>query len=240
MKVPHSVENLAQARLAAAEQESVTRKQKLTLGRAFREFVNHPSPWMITASGLAAWAWRFELGGWGWGDALAPVILIASFPFVEWVIHVFILHWRPRKVAGMRLDHELAIKHRAHHRDPRSLPLIFIPWRSLIGVIAGEWAIAFWVFPRLGMGLTYVGCVGVLMIGYEWIHYLIHSDYLPKSATYKSVWRAHRLHHYRNEHYWFTVTTTNTADRLLCTLPKDPAAVPRSPTAKNLHATDVG
>ena len=48
------------------------------------------------------------------------------------------------------------------------------------------------------------------------------------------MWRNHRLHHYKNEHYWFTVTTAGTADRLFGTYP-DPATVPTSPTAKNLH-----
>jgi hypothetical protein len=48
------------------------------------------------------------------------------------------------------------------------------------------------------------------------------------------VWRNHRLHHYKNEHYWFTVTTTATADRLFGTY-SDPATVETSPTAKDLH-----
>jgi sterol desaturase/sphingolipid hydroxylase (fatty acid hydroxylase superfamily) len=54
------------------------------------------------------------------------------------------------------------------------------------------------------------------------------------------VWNNHRLHHYKNEHYWFTVTTAGTADRLFGTYP-DPTSVPKSKTARNLHAlSDVG
>jgi hypothetical protein len=45
----------------------------------------------------------------------------------------------------------------------------------------------------------------------------------------------HRQHHYKNEHYWFTVTSAGTADRVLGTHP-DAGAVASSPTAKNLHA----
>jgi sterol desaturase/sphingolipid hydroxylase (fatty acid hydroxylase superfamily) len=56
--------------------------------------------------------------------------------------------------------------------------------------------------------------------------------------VYRAIWRNHRNHHYKNEHYWFTVTTTNTADRVLGTCP-DPAAVATSPTAKNLHAVSA-
>jgi hypothetical protein len=231
------IEAVAHQRLQAAEAEHVTRKAKVTLGTAFAEFWKHPSPWLISLSGGIAIVARFARGDWRWTDALVPAILLATFPVVEWLIHVFILHWRPRKVAGVLIDSELASKHRAHHRDPRDLPLVFIPWRSLIGVIAGLWLIAAFVFPRFELGLTYVSCVAIIGIVYEWMHYLIHGDYIPKGKTYKAVWRAHRLHHYRNEHYWFTVTTTGTADRLFGTLPKDATAVPKSATAKNLHAS---
>ena len=41
------------------------------------------------------------------------------------------------------------------------------------------------------------------------------------------MWRNHRLHHYKNEHYWFTVTSAGTADRLFGTYP-DPETVPTS------------
>jgi sterol desaturase/sphingolipid hydroxylase (fatty acid hydroxylase superfamily) len=63
---------------------------------------------------------------------------------------------------------------------------------------------------------------------------VIHSDYRPHTRAFRAVWRNHRLHHYRNEHYWFTVTTSGTADRLFGTCP-DPETVPTSGTAKNLY-----
>jgi sterol desaturase/sphingolipid hydroxylase (fatty acid hydroxylase superfamily) len=72
-------------------------------------------------------------------------------------------------------------------------------------------------------------------LGYEWTHYLIHSDYKPKTRLYRAIWRNHRNHHYKNEHYWFTVTSSGTADRVLRTYP-DPSTVENSPTAKDLHA----
>jgi len=234
-----NTEAVAQARLRAAEAEQVTRKAKATLRSAFVDFWKHPSPWMITASGGTAIALRLRAGDWRWTDALLPVVLLAFFPVVEWLIHVFILHWRPRRVAGVVVDTQLARKHREHHADPRAVPLIFIPWQSLAGVIVGLWAIAWLAFPRFELGLTYVACVAMFGIVYEWMHYLIHGDYAPRGRVYKSVWRAHRLHHYRNEHYWFTVTTTGTADRLFGTLPSDPTAVPKSPTAKNLHGSGL-
>jgi sterol desaturase/sphingolipid hydroxylase (fatty acid hydroxylase superfamily) len=189
---------------------------------------------MLLAAWTVALGWRLEVGDWRLSDLWGPVALVALFPVMEWVIHVFILHWRPRRVVGVRVDSELARDHRRHHADPRDVPLVFIPWRSLIFVILGYYAISLLAFPRLGQGLSFMLALATLGLLYEWTHYLIHSDYRPRSAAYKSVWRNHRLHHYKNEHYWFTVTSTGTADRLFGTYP-DPGSVPTSKTAKNLH-----
>lgn len=229
------IEALAQQRLAA-EESRITgpRRTQVTLGTTFREFWRHPSPWMIGATLVGALVWRIAEGDWRPSDLWAPAALVALFPVLEWLIHVFILHWRPRNVAGLQIDTELARDHRRHHADPRDVPLVFIPWRSLIAVIAGEVAIGLFAFPRLGQGLTWILAVAVTGLAYEWTHYLIHSDYRPRRRLYKAVWRNHRLHHYKNEHYWFTVTTTSTADRLFGTYP-DPATVATSKTAKNLH-----
>jgi sterol desaturase/sphingolipid hydroxylase (fatty acid hydroxylase superfamily) len=95
-------------------------------------------------------------------------------------------------------------------------------------------AVALLAFPRTGLGLSYLAVTMTLMMAYEWTHFLIHSDYRPRTRAYKAIWRNHRLHHYKNEHYWFSVTTSGTSDRLFGTYP-DPASVPTSPTAKNLH-----
>jgi sterol desaturase/sphingolipid hydroxylase (fatty acid hydroxylase superfamily) len=233
------IEALAQERLSAEERRITgAGRTTVSLGTTFREFVKHPSPWMIVASLVTAVAWRVIEGDWRLSDLWAPVILVALFPVLEWLIHVFILHWRPRKVVGLMIDSELARDHRRHHADPRDIPLVFIPWRSLIVVIASDFAIAVFAFPRLGQGLTFMAALSLTGLVYEWSHYLIHSDYKPRTKTYKAIWRNHRLHHYKNEHYWFTVTSTSTADRLFGTYP-DPGEVKASATAKNLHGTNA-
>lgn len=210
-------------------------RTRFTLPDAVQEFLRHPSPWLIGATLVAAVTARILVGDWQYTDALVPVAMLAVFPFFEWVVHVFILHWRPKRVGRLTLDPLLAREHRAHHVDPRNIPLIFIPWKALGWVLPGAVAIAVFGFPRIGLGLTFLTFLTVLGLAYEWTHYLIHTDYKPKTAVYKSVWRNHRNHHYKNEHYWFTVTSAGTADRVLGTYP-DPSTVPTSPTAKNLHA----
>jgi hypothetical protein len=213
-----------------------TARKKLTLAGAAREFVKHPSPWLIGAVLVAAVIARVIVGDWQLTDAVVPLVMLALFPLFEWMIHVFILHWRPKRVGRLTIDPLLSREHRAHHVDPRSIRLIFIPWKSLVTwVLPLTIAVAVLAFPRLGMGLTYLVCIGVAGLGYEWTHYLIHTDYKPKTSVYRAIWRNHRNHHYKNEHFWFTVTSSGTADRVLRTYP-DPAAVESSPTVKNLHA----
>jgi sterol desaturase/sphingolipid hydroxylase (fatty acid hydroxylase superfamily) len=215
--------------------ERPTRKV-FTLADAGREFRKHLSPWMIGALFVIALTARILVGEWQITDALVPLVMTALFPFFEWFAHVFILHWRPKHFGWLTIDPLLAREHRAHHMDPRNVPLIFIPFKALLWVLPLAVAIALLAFPRLGIGLTYLVFVSALGLGYEWTHYLIHSGYKPKTRVYRAIWRNHRQHHFKNEHYWFTVTSSGTADRVLGTYP-DPATVATSPTAKNLHAT---
>jgi sterol desaturase/sphingolipid hydroxylase (fatty acid hydroxylase superfamily) len=211
------------------------RSKDFTLADAWREFWKHPSPWMIGPILVIALAARIALGDWKITDLLVLAVMVAIFPFFEWMIHVSILHWRPRRIGRLTIDPLLARKHRAHHADPRTAALIFIPWEALPWVLGGAVAIALLAFPRLGLGLTYLTFTMALGLGYEWTHHLIHTDYKPRTPVYRAIWRNHRLHHFKNEHYWFSITSSGTADRLLRTQP-DPATVPTSPTAKNLHA----
>lgn len=232
------VEALAAQRLAADEARitgQARRREALALGGAWREFWRHPSPWMIGSSLLGSIVARVLVGGGSWWELLSPILLIALFPVIEWVIHVGILHWRPRRLGPLTVDSLLARDHRAHHADPRDLPLVFIPWRALLWLVPAFVLVAWLTMPTTSAMLSLLVSVFGIQFGYEWTHYLIHSDYKPRSRWYRHVWRNHRLHHYKNEHYWFTVTSAGTADRLFGTYP-DPATVASSKTVKDLHA----
>ena len=220
---------------------TITGTRGVTLGQAAREFWRHPTPWMILTLVVGAVAARIAVGGLALRDLWAPLVLALLFPFVEWVIHVFILHWRPRKLGRVTVDTLVARDHRRHHANPREIDLVFIPTPTL------PWLIAAIVALPLGIGalvgapvsatLSFIVVESLILMGYEWTHYLVHTDYKPRHRFYKAVWRNHRLHHFKNEHYWFSVTTSGTSDRVLRTYP-DPATVETSPTAKNLHGLD--
>jgi len=210
----------------------------LTLGEAAREFLRHPSPWLLGVAFAGSLVARIAVGDWQWSDAVLPLVVLAVFPFVEWIIHVLILHWRPRRIAGVKVDSLLARKHRAHHADPRITKLIFIPLQSLFGALGAGLIIGLVLIPRTALGLTFMMTVFGIGVVYEWCHYLVHTDYKPKRWFFRTIYRNHRLHHFKNERYWFAVTTPGIADRALGTYP-DQASVPTSPTAKNLHGETV-
>lgn len=238
-KASPEIEQLAARRLADDE-ERITgsgRRTTATLGASWRSFWRAPSPWMISAFLLAAVTGRILVGGGSWWELAVPAALVALFPVIEWVIHVVVLHWRPRRVAGLEVDSLLARKHRAHHADPREIPLVFIPWQALCWLLPAYVVVAWLAMPTTSSALTLLVSVYGLKLGYEWTHYLVHSDYRPRSAWFRSVWRNHRLHHYKNEHYWFTVTTAGTADRVFGTYPQ-PSSVSTSPTVRALHADE--
>jgi hypothetical protein len=216
------------------------KRRSISLGTAFAEFVRHPSPWLLFGLFLGGSVARIVHGDWQLSDAILPLAMAALFPVYEWLIHVFILHWRPRRVGRLKIDSILARDHRRHHADPRDIPLIFIPTQAMYWIVPATVAISVFAFPRLGLGLTYLVVTSAAGLAYEWVHFLVHSDYRPVGRVYRAVWNNHRLHHYKNEHYWFTVTSSGTADRLFGTYP-DPTSVPKSQTARNLHAlSDVG
>ena len=204
----------------------------LTLGDAFGIFIRYLNAKVIAAWFIAAAVVRLVLGGWSLGDLVVAGIILGLQPFTEWVIHVTVLHLRPFRVRGRTIDPILSRRHRQHHQDPKLIKYVLIPrgvvFRSLIISLPLYWLVT----PTLREGVTaLVTAYGMLFV-YEWTHFLIHSTYNPKSWYYRSIWRSHRLHHYRNEKYWFGVTI-NVADHVLRTFPQRDEVEP-SPTARTL------
>jgi hypothetical protein len=204
----------------------------LTLGGALRRFMAHPSPQLLVPLVAAVWTVRLLMGGWATGDVIVPVVVLVLEPFTEWAIHVFLLHWKPRRVLGRKLDPLAARKHRAHHRDPRDEALVFVPLGFLVTSVSVGALLFLLLLPSLRLAVTVMAVSYTMLLAYEWTHFLIHSTYRPRTRFYRYVWRAHRLHHFRNENYWFGVTM-HAADHVLRTFP-DKDAVPVSPTARTL------
>ncbi len=213
-----------------------------TLSGAWREFRGKHGPWVIGAAILLALATRLALAAPGWGDLGAFAFIAVAYPFGEWAIHVYLLHLRPFRLRGREIELATARAHRIHHENPRSLDLInFSPGEALailLLAVPAAAAIASGVVALAGRPVGAGPLVTMLLTGYvmvaayEWTHFLIHTAYRPRSGYYRSIWRNHRLHHYKNEHFWHGITNT-LSDRMLGTY-RDQADVPRSPTARTL------
>ncbi len=207
----------------------------LGLRQAFGQFWAHDSPRVLIPLSAAALLARAGLGDWKRRDLGIVAAILGAEPFTEWLIHVLVLHFRPRTWRRRVIDPLLARKHREHHLDPRDPDLIFVPMPVLR--VALPAAVAGWALGErdLRRASTGVATSYAMLTVYEWTHFLIHSTYRPRHRLYRRIWRAHRLHHFRNEHYWFGVTT-NLGDRILGTYPERDR-VDRSATARTLGVT---
>jgi hypothetical protein len=208
-----------------------------TWADTLRVFARYPSPRILAALLAVAVVARLAVGGFSPVELLIPLAYAVFWPLQEWLIHVFILHWKPIPVLGRTLDFRVPRKHRAHHRDPWDPELIFIPLHSYVYTIPLLTGLWLGLAPTLAIGLTGLVLHLALALHYEWVHFFVHTRVVPKSWLYKRLWRNHRLHHFKNEHYWYGVTMLS-GDRLLRTQPERDA-VPTSPTARDLHGEPV-
>lgn len=204
-----------------------------TIREAMPVFVTHASPRILLVALVVAIAARVAVGGFSLRDLLPLVGLALYWPVQEWLIHVFILHAKPKRIFGRTFDARVPRKHRAHHREPWRLELLFIPLHSFvysIPLLVGLWWL---VTPTAALALTGIAAHLALALHYEWVHFLVHTRVQPRTAYYQRLWKNHRRHHFKNEHYWFGVTMLG-GDRLLGTSP-DLASVATSNTARTLE-----
>ena len=232
-------------RVPAAYDRSLTSKRAELdrLGACWREYFTHFSPRAVLAATAVALAARIYVGQWSWRDLLLPLALLAAQPFVEWVIHKYLLHLPPFEFRGRTVELYGSIQHRNHHLSPSDLdrvllkPIEVTSFIVQIAVVIALVSLAIAlplgapVLPLVLTGIVF-GYLGLFR--YEWSHFLIHTPYMPKTRWYRTIHRNHRLHHFKHEGYWMGVSS-NLGDRVLGTNP-DKRSVPRSPTARTLRA----
>lgn len=229
---------------AAYHRELTSNRADLrSLGACWREFLGRFSPRAVLVAFALALAARIHLGHWSWRDLAPPLALLAAQPFVEWAIHKHLLHLRPLRIMGRRVELYGSIQHRQHHLSPSDLdrvllkPIEVLSFLIQIAIVIALLALAVagplgWPVPEqalTGIAFAYLG-----LLRYEWSHFLIHTPYVPRTRWYRAIWRNHRLHHFKHEDYWMGVSS-NLGDRLLGTNP-DQRTVPKSATARTLGA----
>lgn len=198
---------------------------------AVRVFLSYPSPRILGALLGGSLVARVAMGGFSPWDAVVLLAVAVYWPLQEWILHATLLHLRPRRVLGRRVDPVFAQRHRAHHREPWRFDLIFLPpW--VHAFTAPTLAALLWVLLPVELACTAMFGLVAMAIQYEWIHFLVHTRFWPRRRWLQRLWRNHRLHHFKSEKHWFGFTM-EAVDRLFGTAP-DPRTIPTSPTCRTL------
>ena len=203
-----------------------------TVRAAAAAFFTYASPLILTGLILASLTLRLFFGPLTWADlavALTPVLI---WPFLEWSLHRYLLHLQPVQAFGRTWDFDFAKKHRTHHQQPWRPTLIFLPpyvHATLAPVLT---AAAFWLLPRPGLAASWMAALAAMTLVYEWTHFIVHTRVRPQSRFAKRLFHNHRMHHFRNEHYWYSFTVPQ-VDHWFGTGPHE-REVEHSPTCRTL------
>jgi hypothetical protein len=142
--------------------------------------------------------------------AFAPILFgavaIGALVFFvsEYTTHRFMLHAPPSKNAFvLKLQHRL---HYDHHVEPARLDLLFLPLWFAIPVAALTLAIYFAITRNLSTSAALLLGSVLGLLWYEWVHYVAHIPYVPKTPFGRWIKKYHLWHHYKNERMWFGVT----------------------------------
>lgn len=190
-----------------------TPQARASLAAQAAHFFTFASPLVLLVNALALVAARVGVGvasgdagaaSAAWMSIAVAAATAAWWPLQEWLFHRVLLHLRPRRVFGFLVDPHFARAHRAHHKQPWIVEQTLLPLRVLAVLVPAQ---ALWLLvPSTTLALTAAATYAISALVYEWVHYLCHSHYVPRSAYYRRIWRNHRLHHFKNERHWFSFT----------------------------------
>lgn len=203
-----------------------------TLWGAFKLFFQFATPRTIAVKiGITAMI-RFWVGGWNTTDFLIVGAILIYWPMQEWFFHMNLLHAKPRRLFGVTIDLGPSRAHRFHHRNPAVLETTFVPLKAILVLIPVN--VVFWcaLMSTWANALTGICFFSIAALLYEWVHYLTHTNYKPKTKYVQRIFRNHRLHHFKHEAYWHAFTVPF-VDTVFGTNP-DPASVEKSKTVRTL------
>lgn len=130
------------------------------------------------------------------------LIGLFSWTLFEYIAHRFLFHMMPDSDTGKRIAYVLHGNHHHYPRDKQRLFMPPVPSLILAGIIfsmqyllMGNYAFMF--FPGFMLGYLLYGSM----------HYAIHA-WNPPFKFMKPLWRNHHLHHYKDEHMGFGVSST--------------------------------
>ena len=168
----------------------------------------------------------------GWIPLKPAFVVLGALLFylTEYSMHRFAFHAPPLPWPFLRkLQHRL---HYDHHVEPNRLDLLFLPLWFLapnLAITTGLLALIFGLEPSAS------ALFGIMLaiLHYEWVHYVAHIPYQPRTRFGRWIKQYHLRHHFISEKHWFGVSNP-TLDTVFGTF-RAPGEVEKSSTTRKLY-----
>ncbi len=188
--------------------EKINNKGQATLFRnRYLEMLTKTHPLVIWGMYLPVfagmpWYAAVKFGYAGWRVALTYIAGMFFWTLFEYIMHRYIFHMIAESERAKKF---IYIMHGNHHHYPRDKERLFmppIPSLLISGTIFGLMYLlmgknVFMFFPGFILGYLMYGTM----------HYAIHA-WNPPFKWMKPLWRNHHLHHYKDDHKGYGVSTT--------------------------------
>lgn len=122
--------------------------------------------------------------------------------FFEYLMHRFAFHYVSESKRAQRFIYVL---HGNHHEYPRDKERLFMPPVPSLIIASVIFTLQYLVMGGNAFSFFPGFILGYLMYGS--MHYAIHA-WNPPFKWMKPLWRNHHLHHYKDDHQGFGVSTT--------------------------------
>lgn len=195
----------------------------------FVVFLRHGSVAALVA-GVAVEALAFLSG---WIEPRFALILLGALLFYlsEYGMHRFAFHAPPLPWPWLRrMQHRL---HYDHHVEPSRLELLFLPIWFLVPNLAVATGLVALVFGAEASVSALFGMM-LAILHYEWVHYVAHIPYQPRTRLGRWIKQYHLRHHFISEKHWFGVSNPS-LDGLFGTF-RGPSATEKSETVRKLYS----
>jgi Fatty acid hydroxylase superfamily len=150
----------------------------------------------------------------------------------EYLTHVHILHF---KAPSNKLAYKFLYRaHYGHHEFPRRIDLMWIPVWLTLPLLIVNMAVLGPIARTPGNTLALMSGLFTGYLLFEWCHLLCHVPLRLRSRVFSSMRTRHLWHHYRNEHYWFSVQQASWPFDTMGHTAGTPETVPHSSTSFSL------
>jgi sterol desaturase/sphingolipid hydroxylase (fatty acid hydroxylase superfamily) len=125
-----------------------------------------------------------------------------AWSLFEYFAHRFLFHFIPKTDRARKI---LYVMHGNHHQYPRDKQRLFMPPIPSLIIASTLFGIMFLIMGTHAFMFFPGFLLGYLMYGS--MHYAIHA-WTPPFKWMRALWRNHHLHHYKDEHCGFGVSST--------------------------------